>query len=159
MSTLQRRDKDTAGTASPFGRLDRLLDEWMRSMPMRRSTGTIWDPQAEDVISVDEYRDGQTQVIRAELPGIDPDKDVELTVSDGMLRINAERRVEKDTEDKGYTRHELRYGRFTRMLPLPDGATEADISASYKDGILEIRVPVAEQPAPKEPTRIAISKN
>jgi HSP20 family protein len=158
MSTLQRRDKDTAGTASPFGRLDRLFDEWMRSMPMRRSTGTIWDPQAEEVISVDEYRDGQTQVVRAELPGIDPDKDVELTVSDGMLRINAERRVEKDTEDKGYTRHELRYGRFTRMLPLPDGATEADISASYKDGILEIRVPVAEQPAPKEPTRIAISK-
>ena len=159
MSTLQRRDKDTAGTASPFGRLDRLFDEWMRSMPIRRPLGTIWDPQAEEVISVDEYRDGQTQVIRAELPGIDPDKDVELTVSDGMLRINAERRVEKDTEDKGYTRHELRYGRFTRMLPLPDGATESDISASYKDGILEVRVPVAEQPATKEPTRIAISKS
>jgi HSP20 family protein len=159
MSTLQRRDSDTAGTASPFGRLDRLFDEWMRSMPIRRPLGAVWDPQAEDVISVDEYRDGQTQVIRAELPGIDPDKDVELTVSDGMLRINAERRVEKDTEDKGYTRHELRYGRFTRMLPLPDGATESDISASYKDGILEVRVPVAEQPAPKEPTRIAIRKD
>jgi HSP20 family protein len=158
MSTLQRRDKDTAGTASPFGRLDRLFDEWMRSLPMRRPMGMEWGPQAEDVISVDEYRDGQTQVIRAEIPGIDPDKDVELTVSDGMLRISAERRVEKNTEDKGYTRHELRYGRFTRTLPLSEGATESDISASYKDGILEIRVPVVEQPAPKEPTKIAISK-
>ena len=158
MSTLQRRDKDTAGSASPFGRLDRLFDEWMRSVPMRRSMGALWDPQAEEVISVDEYRDGQHQVIRAELPGIDPDKDVDLTVSDGMLRINAERRVEKDTEDKGYTRHELRYGRFTRLLPLPDGATESDISATYKDGILEIRVPVVEQPTSKEPTKIAISK-
>jgi HSP20 family protein len=158
MSTLQRRDKDAPGTTSPFGRLDRLFDEWMRSVPMRRSLGAVWDPQAEDVISVDEYRDGQTQVIRAELPGIDPDKDVELTVSDGMLRIDAERRVEEDTEDKGYIRHELRYGRFTRVLPLPDGATESDISASYTNGILEIRVPVAEQPAPKEPTKIAINK-
>ena len=158
MSTLQRRDKDAPGTTSPFGRLDRLFDEWMRSVPMRRSLGAVWDPQAEDVISVDEYRDGQTQVIRAELPGIDPDKDVELTVSDGMLRIDAERRVEEDTEDKGYIRHELRYGRFTRVLPLPDGATESDISANYTNGILEIRVPVAEQPAPKEPTKIAINK-
>lgn len=158
MSTLQRRDKETPATISPFGRLDRLFDEWMRSLPMRRPLGMPWDTQAEDVISVDEYRDGQTQVIRAELPGIDPDKDVELTVGDGMLRIDAERRVEKDTEDKGYTRHELRYGRFTRMLPLPEGATDSDIAATYEDGILEIRVPVREQPAPKEPTRIAITK-
>ena len=159
MSTLQRRDKDTGGASSPFGRLDRLFDEWMRSMPMRRPMGMPWEPQGEEMIGVDEYRDGQTQVIRAELPGIDPDKDVELTVSDGMLRIDAERRVEKDTEDKGYTRHELRYGRFTRMLPLPDGATESDIAASYKDGILEIRVPVAEEQTPKPPTKIAISKS
>jgi HSP20 family protein len=157
MSTLQRRDKDPA--SSPFGRLDRMFDEWMRSLPMRRPMGMPWDPQADEVISVDEYRDGQTQVIRAELPGIDPDRDVELTVSDGMLRINAERRVETDIEDRGYTRHELRYGRFTRTLPLAEGATEADVSATYKDGILEIRVPVREQPAPKQPTRIAIRKS
>ena len=156
MSALQRRD--TAGTASPFGRLDPLFDEWMRSLPMRRPLGMVWDPQAEEVISVDEYRDGQTQGIRAELPGIDPDKDVELTVSDGMLRINAERRIEKDTEDKGCTRHELRYGRFTRMLPLPEGATASDIAAAYKDGILEIRVPVPEPPATGQPTPIAITK-
>jgi len=158
MSTLQRRDKDAPGTTSPFGRLDRLFDEWMRSVPMRRSLGAVWDPQAEDVISVDEYRDEDTQVIRAELPGIDPDRDVELTVTDGMLRIDAERRVEKDTEDKGYTRHELRYGRFTRTLPLPEGATAEDVKATYRNGILEIRVPVPQQPAGKTPTRISISK-
>ena len=103
-------------------------------------------------------RDGQTLVIRAELPGIDPEKDVELTVADGMLRIDAERRVEKDTQDMGYTRHELRYGRFTRTLPLPETATESDISAAYKDEILEVRVPIPEPRAAKEPTRIAISK-
>jgi HSP20 family protein len=157
MSSLQRHDKGESMT-SPFSRLDRMFDEWMRTMPLRRPQGMPWEPHGEDVISIDEYRDGNTQVIRAELPGIDPDKDVELTVTDGMLRIDAERRVEKDTEDKGYTRHELRYGRFTRTLPLPESATAENIKATYRDGILEIRVPVPE-PSERTPTRISISKD
>ena len=157
MSSLQRRDKGESAM-SPFSWLDRMFDEWMRTMPLRRPLGMPWEQHGEDVISVDEYRDEDTQVIRAELPGIDPDRDVELTVTDGMLRIDAERRVEKDTEDKGYTRHELRYGRFTRTLPLPEGATAEDVKATYRNGILEIRVPVPQQPAGKTPTRISISK-
>lgn len=68
-----------------------------------------------------------------------------------MLRINAQRRVEEMTEDKGYTRHKLRYGSFSRSLPLPDGASESDISATYKNGTLEIRIPVAEPPPPSPP--------
>jgi HSP20 family protein len=95
-------------------------------------------------------------VVRAELPGIDPDEDVELTVTDGMLHIEAERREEEETEDKGYVRRELRYGSFSRSLPLPEGATEADITATYKDGILEIRVP-APQPPPAK--KIPVSKS
>lgn len=158
MSTLQHRNEEPPAAMSPFARLDRVFEEWMRTMPMRRAFGMTWEPQGEDVISVDEYRDGDTQVIRAELPGIDPDQDVQLTVQDGALRIHAERRVESDTEDKGYTRHELRYGSFSRVLPLADGAAEADIQASYKDGILEVRVPVSRPPATQEPTTIPITK-
>ena len=158
MSDLQRRDKSGI-PASPCGRLDRMFDEWMRSLPMNRVPGMPWETRGEDVISVDEYRDGDTLVIRAELPGIDPEKDVELTVTDGMLRLDAERRVEEDTDDKGYTRHELRYGRFTRSLPIPDGVSADDVSATYKDGILEVRLPVPEPPAPPPPTKIAISKS
>jgi HSP20 family protein len=138
--------------------MDRLFEEWLRSLPMRRPFGLNWDWPGEDLIRVDEYREGNIQVIRAELPGIDPEKDVEITVVDGMLRINAERRVEEKTQDTGYTRHEMRYGSLTRTLPLADGATEADIKASYKDGILEIRVPVAEPVPASEPTKIAVSK-
>jgi HSP20 family protein len=132
-----------------------MFDEWFRTMPMRHGLGA--DVPGEELIRVDEYRDGDTQVIKADLPGIDPDKDVELTVSDGVLRINAQRRVEEKTEDQGYTRHELRYGSFTRSLPMPEGASESDITASYKDGMLEIRVPVAE-PQSAEPTKIAVTK-
>ena len=110
-----------------------------------------------NLMRVEEFVEGDTCVIRAELPGIDPDKDVELTVADGMLRIHAQRRVEEKTEDKGYMRHELRFGTFTRTLPLPEGASDTDITASYKDGMLEIRIPVVERSAP-QPTKIQISK-
>ena len=157
MSSVVRRER-AADLAGRFGRMDRVFEEWLRSLPMRRPFGLNWDWPGEDLIRVDEFREGNTQVIRAELPGIDPDKDVEITVADGMLKINAERRVEEKNQDAGYTRHEMHYGSFTRTLPLADGATEADISASYKDGILEIRVPVAEQSPTTEPTKIAISK-
>ena len=154
MSSVQRRRSDMP---TPFARLDRMFVEWMRALPARRMPGMAWEVPGEELIRVDEYREGDTQVIRAELPGIDPEQDVEITAADGMLRINAQRRVEEKTEDQGYTRHELRYGSFTRTLPMPEGATEADITASYKDGMLEIRIPVAEQTT-AEPTKIAVSK-
>lgn len=152
MTALQERDKRTLD--SPWSRLDRLFDEWMRTMPMRRLLG---EAPGDEVIRVDEYRDDDTQVIRAELPGIDPDKDVEISVSSGMLRISAERRVEEKTEKKGFTRHEMRYGSFTRTLPLAEGATEDDIKADYKDGVLEIRVPVAQPGVRTEPKKVPVS--
>jgi HSP20 family protein len=138
-----------------FDRFDRMFDEWMKALPFRRPMlfGREW--ATEDMIRVDEYRENGDLVIRAELPGIDPDKDVELTVSDSMLHIEAERREEEKVEEKGYLRHELRCGSFARTLPLPEGVTEADVTASYKDGILEIHIP---SPAPEPAKKIAISK-
>lgn len=156
MSVMSRRERG-AEMARRFPAMDGIFEEWLRSLPMRRPFGLGWDWPGEDLIRVDEFRDGATVVIRAELPGIDPAKDVELTVADGVLRIRAERRVDEKSEDKGYTRHEMRYGSLARTLPLPEGVQEADIAATYRDGILEIRVPVPEQPEKSEPTRIAIS--
>lgn len=156
MSNLARRERTREVTG--FGRMDRLFEEWLRSLPVRRPFGLGWDWPGEDLIRVDEYRDGPAQVIRAELPGIDPDEDVTITVADGVLRIGAERKVEEKSQDKGYTRHELRYGSLTRTLPLPEGASETDITATYADGILEIRVPVPERTAGTEPTRIPVTK-
>jgi HSP20 family protein len=127
-----------------FDRFDRMFDEWTKSLPMRWPTFFNREWPAKEMIRVDEFRENGTLVIRAELPGIDPDKDVELTVVNGMLRIDAERREEEKVEEKGYLRHELRRGSFMRTLPLPEGVSETDVKASYKDGILEIRVPVAE---------------
>lgn len=155
MTDSQKRG---ATQVSPLTRLDRMLDDWFQTRFTRRPDGLFAGLAGEEVIRVDEYRDGDVQVVRAELPGVDPDKDVEVTVQDGVLRIAAERRVWKEDKDEGFTRREMRYGRFSRSLPLPDGATEADIQASYKDGILEIRVPVTES-VTTAPTRVAITKS
>lgn len=157
MGTLAEQEKGTPETTSAFGRLDKIFDEWFRALPLRRPFGLKWE-EPEDLIRVDEYRDGETLVIRAELPGIDPEKDVSLTAAEGVLQIKAERKVEKETEDKGYTRHEIHYGALTRTLPLPAGVTETDIVATYDKGILEIRVPIPAEPTAKTPTTIPITK-
>lgn len=110
----------------------------------------------DELIRVEEVTEGDTLVVRAELPGVDPDKDVELTVDSGYLTIRAERHEEK--EEKGRQRHrtEFRYGSFTRTLPLPEGATEDDVKATFENGILEVRIPV--QPPKGESRKISILK-
>jgi HSP20 family protein len=99
-------------------------------------------PEGSEMLRVEEFTEGNELVVRAEMPGIDPDKDVEIQVSDHTLRLRAERRQESKVEEKGGYRSEFHYGSFVRSVPLPAGATEKDVKASYKDGILEVRIPV-----------------
>ena len=96
----------------------------------------------DEAMKVEEFREDGTLVVRAELPGIDPDKDVELTVADGYLTLHAERREEKKDEGKEHHRSEFTYGAFTRVIRLPVGTSETDVKATYTDGILEVRIPV-----------------
>jgi len=92
----------------------------------------------EDKVSDKEY------VLRAELPGLDPDKDVQITTVHGVLTVKAERREEA----KGLNRTEFRYGALQRSIRLPANADEKAIKATYGKGILEITVPLtAPQPA------------
>ncbi len=154
MAGLMRREP--RGEVSEFfSRFDRMFDEWVRALPMRAVAFPRW-ADVDGMIRVEEFHDDGTLVVRADLPGIDPEKDVDLTVADGMLRIEAERREEEKKEDKGYLRQELRYGSLSRTLPLPEGVAESDIKATYKAGTLEIRIPEPKQ----EPTKkIPISKS
>ncbi|MEV4703008.1 Hsp20/alpha crystallin family protein [Actinoplanes sp. NPDC049316] len=91
----------------------------------------------EDKVSDKEY------VLRAELPGLEPDKDVQISTHDGVLTIKAERRE----EEKGLNRSEFRYGMVHRSVRLPANADEAGIKATYRKGILEVIVPLT-APAP-----------
>jgi HSP20 family protein len=99
--------------------------------------------EGDRMIRIEEMRDHDSLVIRAEMPGIDPDKDVDIKVRDHMLEIRAERREEQSTDEKGTRRSEFHYGSFNRTVRLPPEAKEGDVHASYKDGVLEVRVPCA----------------
>lgn len=114
---------------------------WFKQ-PLFEFPETWKDLMEESEIKVEEFQDDDTLVVRAEMPGIDPDEDVEITVSDSTLRLHAERRSESKTEDKKGFRSEFHYGSFSRSLRLPAGATEDDVEASYQDGILQVRIPI-----------------
>jgi HSP20 family protein len=103
----------------------------------------VWkDLMGDPMLKVEEYETDGKLVVRAEMPGLDPEKDVEITVADGRLHVQAERRSETATDDKKGYRSEFRYGMFERTLRLPPGATEKDIKATYTDGILEVNIPI-----------------
>lgn len=117
------------------------------------SVEQLLDPTEEPLpVRVEEYVDDRTLVVRAQMPGVDPDRDIEVSVADGMLRIRAEQRDTEDDTDRGLVRSEFRYDSFTRNVPLPEGVKDEDITASYKDGVLEVRtrLPQIARPSAKE---------
>lgn len=109
------------------------LLEWLESNGPFNVRGVGLAPY----VRVEDYMEGDTYVLRAELPGIDPDKDVDLQVERGMLTISGERREE--TKEKN--RREFHYGSFRRTVPVAVGTKAEDVKATYTDGVLEVRVP------------------
>jgi HSP20 family protein len=104
--------------------------------------GGMWTPQIEV------RQRGNELVVRADLPGIKKE-DVNVEVNDGMLTISGERRQEDTEEREGFYRSERSYGTFYRSIPLPEGVTEDQISASFEDGVLEVVVPTPQQQQPR----------
>jgi HSP20 family protein len=151
MSEVMKREDESPVRPDLFDRFDRIFGDWMTSLPIRR----FWEHQDEgrdQLIRVEQFEEEGHEVVRAEIPGVDPQKDIDITVSGGSLRISAERKQEEKKEERGYVRNELRYGKFIRILPVPEGTTEQDVKATYKDGILEVRFPIATaKPATKVP--------
>jgi HSP20 family protein len=140
----------------PMDLFDRFFDLWPEQW---HRPVMMWQAGAGDLLRVDEYMEDGTLVIRAELAGVDPGRDVDVTVEHGILRIAAERRDEKTVDEKAYRRRELRYGALKREFVLPEGVTADEIKAAYKDGVLEIRVavPVAGEPEVPPVTKIPVT--
>ena len=119
------------------------LSELFNGLPTFASLRPLFD--ASLIRVEDETKDGIYE-LRAELPGVDPVEDVEITVRDGQLTIKAER--SQTSESNG--RSEFSYGSFARTVTLPAGADEDEIHAIYDRGILTISVPLGdEEPAEK----------
>ncbi len=114
------------------------LFDWAEGLP---SLFTM--PAMMRGVRIEEFTDDDKYVVRAELPGLDPAKDVKVEVANGMLIISATRQQE---EHDG-TRSEFHYGTLTRRVLLPDGADEKAVVAKYTAGILEVTVPISANPA------------
>ena len=109
-------------------------------------------------LRVEEFVDEGKQVVRVELPDIDPERDIELSVVDGVLQIRAQREAKSETRDKDGYRSEFRYGSVVRNVTLAPGVEDKDITANYKDGILEVRVPVPAEEAGPPVTKIPVTR-
>jgi HSP20 family protein len=124
--------------------------------PLRR----LFEGDVEkSTIRVEEEVKDNELTVRAELPGVDPEKDIDILVSEGQLRIRAERQEKTEQKDKGGYRSEFRYGSFYRSVPLPQGTKDEDITASYKDGVLEVKVPLPTEAVESKPQKIQIARS
>jgi HSP20 family protein len=94
-------------------------------------------PATGPEIRVEEYLDQDRRVIRADLPGVDPEKDITLTIEGDLLRLRGQRRAEEHDEH----RTEIRYGAFERVMRVPYGTKPDDLTAEYVDGVLTVSMP------------------
>jgi len=102
-----------------------------------------WTPKVEA------YRKNGTYVIKADLPGVEA-KDIQVTLENGCLTIKGERKVDKEVKEKKVERREVFYGSFERCIPVPEGLKTEGVKAKYRDGVLEVTVPVEDKNPPKK---------
>jgi HSP20 family protein len=105
---------------------------------------------------VEEIDEDGAFVIRAELPGVDVTTDLDLQIRGHTLEIRAVRSQGRSPRHRGTRHSEFQYGRYWRVLTLPAGAREGEVEAVYKNGILEVRVPLNDTTA-AEGIRIAVT--
>ncbi len=149
MNSLTRWQRPELGNWLGFGRLTNLRDEIDRlfEAPLSELAHTSqllsgWTP------AMDVYEDGDNLYVRAELPGMKRE-DIDLSLHDGCLSISGERKHEQKHKDAEVYRAERFFGRFQRTVTLPTPVQVDKVKAQYKDGILTVTLPKAEEAKPK----------
>jgi HSP20 family protein len=123
----------------PFG----LFRRFAREMDQAFGSSTaLWNPE------VDVVQQGDELIVKADLPGLSKD-DVTVDVTDDRITIRGERRSEREEKRDGVYHTERSYGSFHRVIPLPEGTITERAKATFRDGVLEIRVPAPPAHAPR----------
>ena len=136
---------------SPFGDIARYdpfanFDDWFKGFGMRPFS---MDMETAPTIKIDLSENDTAYTVRAEIPGVKKE-DVKVTVEDGVLTIQGERKQEKEEKGRKYHRIERAYGRFVRSFTLPDTVDEGKVRAEYADGVLKLHLPKSEKAKPKQ---------
>jgi HSP20 family protein len=144
-TALSRRGGERDLWMNPFSLMRRLSDEMDRAfatsfgLPTWGRHGgqesTMWAPPVEV------FERNNNLVVRAELPGLNKD-DVKVEMTNEGLAISGERKSEHEEKREGYYRSERSYGRFYRSVPLPEGVDAEKAKAEFKDGVLQVEVPL-----------------
>jgi HSP20 family protein len=156
MSYLARWQRPELTVGPTFGRLFNLRDELDRLFegPFGDLSRTsrllgVWNP------AVDLYEDKDNVIVKAELPGLKRE-DIEVSLNDGALSISGERKSGEKAEDTEVRRSERFVGRFQRTITLPSSVKGDKVNAQYKDGVLTVTLPKAEEAKPRQ---IQVSDN
>jgi HSP20 family protein len=125
-------------------RLNRVFGRSLTAKSDAKETMTVadWTPSVDISETEGEY------VIKAELPEVKKE-DVKITLEEGVLSIQGERKHEKEEKGKKFHRIERAYGRFVRSFVVPDYVDEAKIKAEYQDGVLHLHLPKSEKAKPR----------
>lgn len=134
----------------PFRELEEMSDRLNRvfARPATRPSGKETLTVADWIPTVDISEIEGEYLIKAELPEVKKE-DVKVSVEDGVLTIQGERRQEKDEKGRKFHRVERSYGSFVRSFTLPESVDEGAVKAEYKDGILNLHLPKSEKVKPK----------
>ena len=122
------------GMTSLRKEMDRLFDRFSEPGWMDMSSLGDWEPK----IDVSETKDALT--LKAEMPGVDQ-KDITLSLQEGVLTIKGEKEEEKEEKDKRYHRMERSYGSFARAIRLPPAVDGSKVTAVFKHGVLTVTLP------------------
>jgi HSP20 family protein len=125
------------------GEMNRLLDSFFGRPATLVAGERMWAPLA------DMYETKDDLLVTFELPGV-REKEVSVSITGDVLTVKGERRFERDAKDEGFHRLERVYGKFERSMPLPIPVQADKVKATYRDGVLEIRLPKVEEVRPKE---------
>ncbi|HOQ44395.1 MAG TPA: Hsp20/alpha crystallin family protein [Bryobacteraceae bacterium] len=124
-------------SASPFEVMRRFSEEMDRLFKGGREYGEVWTPDIEV------KEENSNLVVCADLPGLSKD-DVKVEATDEGLVIQGERKREEEHRERGYYRSERAYGRFYRLIPLPESAQLENAKAQFSNGVLEVVIPISE---------------
>jgi HSP20 family protein len=144
-----KRNNPELGAWTPFGSLREQLNRFFDPGSVSRETESFgdWSP------SLDAFEDKDKYVVSVELPGLSKEA-INVTVHDGVLTISGERKSNTESKDGTVHRTERSYGKFSRSVSLPTAVKADKVSAGYKDGVLIVEIPKAEEARPKN---VAIS--
>ena len=129
-----RRDMETL-----HREMDRLFDDFWRGAGRAPRLPEMWS-FGDVTPRIDETEDDKAYHVAVELPGMD-EKDIDVTLSDGLLTVRGEKKQEEEEKGKDFYRKKRTYGSFRRTLPIPGEVDEAKIKASFEKGVLTIELP------------------